>query len=137
RGSVVALDPRTGAIRVMASIPDYNPNDVPGRYGQLNRDASSPLFNRATQSGYPPGSTFKVVTAAAAIDSGRYSPTSIVSGRNNKIISGVPLQNDGGADYGPITLTDGLTHSVNTVWGEVGEKLGKGTMFKYMRRFGF
>ncbi|TMK62427.1 MAG: penicillin-binding protein 2 [Actinobacteria bacterium] len=137
RGSIVALDPRTGAIKVMASLPDYNPNDIPARYAQLNSDTSSPLFNRATQARYPPGSTFKVVTAAAAIDSGRYTPDSVISGRNNKIISGVPLQNFGGADYGPISLTDALTHSVNTVFGEVGEKLGKHTMFKYMKRFGF
>jgi penicillin-binding protein A len=137
RGSIVALDPSSGAIRVMASVPDYDPNDIPARYAALNRDSSSPLFNRATQAGYPPGSTFKVVTAAAALDSGRYTPDSFISGRNNKIISGVPLQNSGGADYGTISLTDALTHSVNTVFGEVGEKLGKATMFRYMRRFGF
>jgi penicillin-binding protein A len=137
RGSIVALDPHSGAIKVMASVPDYNPNDIPSRYGELNRDAASPLFNRATQAGYPPGSTFKVVTAAAALDSGKYTPESPISGRNGKVISGVPLQNDGGADYGVITLTDALTHSVNTVFGEVGEKLGKSTMFRYMQRFGF
>jgi peptidoglycan glycosyltransferase len=137
RGSIVALDPHSGAIKVMASIPDYDPNDVPQRYAELNKDPTSPLFNRATQARYPPGSTFKVVTAAAALDSGRYTPNSFISGRNNKPISGVPLQNDGGADYGTISLTDALTHSVNTVFGEVGEKLGKSTMFKYMRRFGF
>jgi penicillin-binding protein A len=124
-------------VKVMASIPNYNPNDVPARYSQLNRDTSSPLFNRATQARYPPGSTFKVVTAAAAIDSGRYTPDSLISGKNNKIISGVPLQNDFGQDFGTISLTDALTHSVNTVFGEVGEKLGKSTMFKYMQRFGF
>jgi peptidoglycan glycosyltransferase len=137
RGSIVALDPRTGAIKVMASLPDYNPNDIPASYAQLNRDPSSPLFNRATQARYPPGSTFKVVTAVAGIDSGKYTPDSIISGRNNKVISGVPLQNFGGADYGPLSLTDALTHSVNTVFGEVGEKLGKHIMFKYMKRFGF
>ena len=78
-----------------------------------------------------------MVTAAAALDTHRYTPDSPISGKNNKIISGVPLQNFGGANYGVIPLTDALTHSVNTVFGEVGEKLGKRTMFKYMRRFGF
>jgi peptidoglycan glycosyltransferase len=121
----------------MASVPGYNPNDVPARYAQLNHDPSSPLFNRATQARYPPGSTFKVVTAAAAIDSGRYTPDSFITGPGTKIISGVPLRNDFGQDFGTITLTDALTHSVNTVFGEVGEKLGKSTMFRYMRRFGF
>ena len=137
RGSIVALDPESGAVKVMVSIPDFDPNSIPRQFSQLNRDASSPLFNRATQARYPPGSTFKVVTAAAALDSGRYTPGSLVSGRNGKPISGVPLQNSGGADFGTITLTDALTNSVNTVWGEVGEKLGKSTMLRYMERFGF
>ena len=137
RGSIVALNPSTGAVRVMASVPNYDPNQVPTQYSKLNRDASSPLFNRATQARYPPGSTFKVVTAAAALDSGRYTPDSVISGKNNKVISGVPLQNFGGEDLGPVSLTDALTKSVNTVFGEIGEKLGKRTMYKYMGRFGF
>lgn len=136
-GSVVALDPSTGAVKVMVSLPDFDPNSIPKQFSQLNRDPASPLFNRATQARYPPGSTFKVVTAAAALDSGRYNPGSLVDGRNGKPVSGVPLQNSGGADFGTITLTDALTNSVNTVWGEVGEKLGKGTMLRYMERFGF
>jgi penicillin-binding protein A len=137
RGSIVALEPDSGAVRAMASIPDFDPNLIPSQFRQLNRDSASPLFNRATQARYPPGSTFKVVTAAAALDTGRYNPGSLVNGRNNKPISGVPLQNSGGADFGTITLTDALTNSVNTVWGEVGEKLGKETMLRYMGRFGF
>ena len=138
RGSIVALDPSTGAVKVMASVPNYDPNQVPTNYKQLNSaNHGSPLFNRATQARYPPGSTFKVVTAAAALDSGRYTPDSIISGKNNKVISGVPLQNFGGEDLGPVSLTDALTHSINTVFGEIGEKLGKRTMYKYMGRFGF
>lgn len=137
RGSVVALDPKTGAVKVMVSIPDFDPNSIPSQYSRLNRDQTSPLFNRATQARYPPGSTFKVVTAAAALDSGRYNPGTLVDGRNNKPVGGVPLANSGGADFGTINLTDALTNSVNTVWGEVGERLGKGTMLKYMERFGF
>jgi peptidoglycan glycosyltransferase len=137
KGAIVALDPSTGRVRVMLSYPQYDPNSNPRRFKQLNRDPNSPLFNRATQAGYPPGSTFKVVTAAAALDTGRYTPDSTISGKNNKIISGVPLQNFGGEDLGDISLTEALTKSVNTVFGEVGEKLGKKTMFKYMRRLGF
>jgi peptidoglycan glycosyltransferase len=138
RGSIVAIEPATGAVRVMASKPDFNPNEVPQRYKQLNSEAAgSPLFNRATQASYPPGSTFKVVTAAAALDSGKYSPSSLISGKNDKPISGVPLANFGGENFGAVSLTDALTHSVNTVFGEIGEKLGKRTMYRYMRRFGF
>ena len=139
KGAVVALDPQTGAIKVMASVPGYDPNDIPkpGEFAKLNRDPDAPLLNRATQAGYPPGSTFKVVTAIAAMDSGRYSPDSTVSGRNLKPISGVPLRNFGNEDFGQITLTDALTHSVNTAWATIGEKLGKDTMAEYMDRLGF
>jgi peptidoglycan glycosyltransferase len=139
KGAVVALDPRTGAIRVMASVPGYDPNTVKDQqqFSALNRDNDAPLLNRNTQAGYPPGSTFKVVTAIAAIDSGRYTPDSLISGRNGKRISGVPLNNDQGETFGDITLTEALTKSVNTVFGEIGEKLGKATMKKYMDRLGF
>ena len=137
KGAVVALDPQTGAIKVMASIPDYNPNDIPQSFSRLNHDPDAPLLNRTTQAGYPPGSTFKVVTAIAAMDSGRYTPDSQVSGRNLKPISGVPLRNFNNEQFGDITLTDALTHSVNTAWAEVGEKLGKQTLAKYMDRLGF
>ena len=137
RGSIVALDPRTGAVRVMVSIPQFDPNDYPRESRALNRAEGSPLLNRATQGRYPPGSTFKVVTAAAAIDSGSFTPDSQVNGDTGKVISGVPLANSGGASFGTIDLTTALTNSVNTVWAEVAEKLGKRTMGRYMTRFGF
>jgi peptidoglycan glycosyltransferase len=103
----------------------------------LNRAPGSPLLDRATQARYPPGSTFKVVTAAAALDTGKFTPDSVLDGSSPKTISGVPLQNFGGESFGPIPLTDALTHSVNTVWAQVGVRLGKRTMFDYMQRFGF
>jgi peptidoglycan glycosyltransferase len=133
-GSVVALEPATGKVRVMASVPGFNPNLITAK-GGIGPGAST--FNRATQGRYPPGSTFKVVTASAAVDTGRYNPNSFISGKSPKIISGVPLSNFGGENFGAISLTDALTHSVNTVFGEIGEKLGRQTMLKYMRRFGF
>jgi penicillin-binding protein A len=139
-GAVVALEPRSGAVRVMASSPAYDPNDLRSTktYAHLANDAKGrPLVNRATQFGYAPGSTFKVVTATAAIDSGSFSKESTVSGRNDVRISGVPLQNDENESLGSITLTEGLAKSVNTVWAQVAERLGKRTMARYMRRFGF
>lgn len=139
RGSVVAIEPQTGAVKVMASFPGYDPGELrtPRRFSRLANAPGSPLLNRATQGTYPPGSTFKVVTAAAALDSGRYTPASIVDGSSPKEISGTPLTNFGGKDWGPIPLTTALTNSVNTVWAEVAENLGKETMRRYMRRFGF
>jgi peptidoglycan glycosyltransferase len=139
RGSVVAVVPSTGEIRAMVSIPGYDPNEVtnPKRFAELNSDENAPLFNRATQAGYQPGSTMKVVTATAALDSGEYEVDDTVSGQSPKQISGAPLENAGGESFGDIPLTEALTNSVNTVWAEVAEDLGKDTMFTYMERFGF
>lgn len=138
-GAVVALDPRTGAVQVMASSPSYDPNALRshGGYRSALTSPGRPLVNRATQFGYAPGSSFKVVTATAALDTGAYTPESTVSGRDNVPISGVPLQNDNNASYGSITLTEALAKSVNTVWAQVAEHLGKPTMARYMSRFGF
>ena len=139
-GAVVALEPATGRVRVMASAPTFDPNEWEDRSRELNQAPGAPIVNRATQSRYPPGSTMKVVTAAAALDSGEYTPDSIVSGASPKTIGGAPLSNcctEGSGDYGPLTLTEGLTNSVNTVWAEVGEELGPGTMLDYMEKFGF
>jgi peptidoglycan glycosyltransferase len=138
KGAVVALEPETGKVRVMLSVPTFDPNDIPSTLDELNQDEeNAPIVNRATQSTYPPGSTMKVVTAAAALDSGRFTPSSTLDGRSNQEIGGFPLQNFGNQDYGPTTLTEALTNSVNTVWGRVGEQLGARTMYRYMRRFGF
>jgi peptidoglycan glycosyltransferase len=139
-GAAVALDPRTGAVEVMASTPTYSPNAIkdPAALKAANTDTTRrPLVNRAVQFGYAPGSTFKVVTSVAAIDSGTFTPDSTVDGTNNARISGVPLQNDLGQSYGKITLRAALTESVNTAFAHVGEKVGKATMKRYMERFGF
>jgi peptidoglycan glycosyltransferase len=138
-GAVVALDPRTGAVKVMASTPSFDPNALrsPRSYARLALDSTGRRVNRATQFGYAPGSTFKVITATAAIDTGAYTPESTVSGRDKVLISGVPLQNDEHESFGSISLTTALAKSVNTVWAQVAVRLGKRTMARYMTRFGF
>jgi penicillin-binding protein A len=139
-GAAVALDPRTGAVKVMASTPGYDPNAIvrKGAFSAANKDnKNTPLVNRAVQFGAAPGSTFKVVTSTAAIDSGQFSPTSTVDGDSGQKISAVPLANDFNKDFGQITLKDALVQSVNTAFANVGEKLGKATMKEYMERFGF
>jgi penicillin-binding protein A len=139
-GAVVALEPSTGAVKVLASSPGYDPNALRSTrsYERLAKTAQGkPLVDRATQFGYAPGSTFKVVTATAAIDSGKYTDESTVDGRNDVPVSGVPLQNDDNESFGQITLTQALAKSVNTVWAQVAEHVGKPTIARYMRRFGF
>lgn len=139
KGAVVAMEPDTGRVRVMASVPGYDPGALEdeGVFTRLSTDEdNSPLVNRASQSLYPPGSTFKVVTAVAAIDSGRFTPQSTLDGSSPQIFSATPLSNFGGQSFGPVTLTQALTQSVNTVWAQVGVQLGGDTMTEYMERFG-
>jgi penicillin-binding protein A len=125
--AVVALDLDSGAVKVLAAKPSFDPE---------SGDCGANL-NLATQGRFAPGSTFKTVTAVAAIDSGRYEATSTVSGANGKVISGAPLNNFGGRDFGAIDLSTALTNSVNTVWAEVGVEVGQETMAEYMEKFGF
>ena len=139
-GSVVAMEPDTGAVRVMASVPGFDPNSVQDEAARnaLGEDPLSPLLNRATQAeGYPPGSTMKVVTAAAGLDSGEITPDTVINADSPKEIGGFPLENFGNASEGDITATAALTGSVNTYWAQVGERLGQDTYFEYMDRFGF
>ena len=138
-GSVVAIEPDTGAVKVMASVPGFDPADVENEetFRELSEDPDAPLLNRPTQSTYQPGSTMKVVTAVAALDSGEFTPETTLNANSGVEISGVPLANSGGEDFGTITMTDALTNSVNTYWAQVGEALGTQTMVEYMKRFGF
>jgi penicillin-binding protein A len=137
-GALVAIEPDTGAVRAMVSAPPYDPNLVPDQFKELNSPGGGkPLINRPTQSVYPPGSTMKIVTATAALDSGEFDPDTTLSADSGVDISGVPLANAGGEDFGTIDMTTALTNSVNTYWAQVGEQLGAETMVTYMERFGF
>ncbi len=137
-GAVVAMEPSTGAIKAMVSVPPFDPNDVPTKFAELsNDDTNRPMFNRATQGQYPPGSTFKLVTAAAALDSGAISPDDTINSPATIDVQGNPLANADASDYGDINVTTALTHSVNTYFGQLGEKIGTGTLEDYMTKFGF
>jgi peptidoglycan glycosyltransferase len=131
-GSVVALDPRTGAVKVMYSSPSYNPNQP-----DHCRSPGCSELNRATGAHYAPGSTFKILTATAGIDSGLYTPDSLINGKSPLIVSGVPLENDGNQSWGPQTLTTAMTYSINTIFAQVAERVGRARMAEYMKRFGF
>jgi peptidoglycan glycosyltransferase len=136
-GAVAAIEPSTGRVRVLASNPPYDPNRVPFALGELNTDETSPLLNRATQGQYPPGSTFKVVTAAAGLDTGTISLDSTIAAPSTIDVQGQPLANSDGASYGPIPLETALTGSVNTWFAQLGEEIGSDPLFDYMDEFGF
>jgi penicillin-binding protein A len=137
-GAVAAIEPSSGRVRVLASNPPYDPNRVPYELTELNENtAETPLVNRATQGLYPPGSTFKVVTAAAGLDSGAIDLESTIEAPSTIDVQGQPLSNSDGARYGAIPLETALTGSVNTWFAQLGEKVGSDTLFEFMDRFGF
>ncbi len=142
-GAVVALEPDTGKVLVMASSPTYNPNDIEGNFGRATgtrADCKRPdaLLNRATAGLYAPGSTFKVLTAAAAIDSGRFKPDSSFVDPGYCEVYGKRVNNyDTSSPFGRLDLRTALKHSVNSVFCNIGKELGAKKMVEYMKRFGF
>jgi peptidoglycan glycosyltransferase len=145
-GSAVALEPSTGRVLVMASAPTYNPNLVEGQFDQIgkvraNCKPSAPLLNRATAGLYTPGSTFKVVTAAAALDTGRFRADSEFVDPGYCIEYGKRVYNfadqSGPEIFGRVTLSEALQHSINAVFCNVGKALGALTLVDYAKRFGF
>ncbi|MDQ3821858.1 MAG: penicillin-binding protein 2 [Actinomycetota bacterium] len=147
-GSAVALDPRTGRVLAMASSPSFDPNLVETDYRRIERASgpcprpSGPLLNRATYGLYTPGSTFKVLTAAAALDSGRYTPDSRFLDPGYCIEYGKRVSNAGNPEVGPevfgsVDFTQALEHSINSVFCNIGKDIGAGTIIRYMKRFGF
>lgn len=136
-GAVVAIEPDTGRVRAMASQPPYDPNLIPEQLSELNADPGSSLVNRATQSPYPPGSTFKLVTATAALDSGNIDLDTLIDAPASLTVQGQPLANSGGSAFGEINVTTALTNSVNTFFAKLGRRVGEETLYEYMDRFGF
>ena len=152
RGAVVALDPRTGAILALATAPSFDPSQLATHtdgfraatraYRQLADDPGSPLLDRAISQTYPPGSTFKVITTAAALSSGRFTPSSQLPAPNELSLPQTThkLQNfqgeqcNGGRD---ISLADALRVSCNTAFGGLGLRLGQSEIRKQANAFGF
>ena len=138
RGAVVALNPKTGAVLAMASSPGFDLADVQKDFGAIRNREGNPLFNRATQGRYPPGSTFKVVTATAALEANLgYTPDSKFDDTGSIQASGRPITNFGGKRFGEHTLTQALTFSVNTTFARLGLTLGADRLGSTMNAFGF
>ena len=145
-GSVVALDPRTGALLVSASRPTFDPNLVESNFAAINNIRAScspaaPLLNRATDGLFTPGSTFKVVTASAALDTGSFTPESRFDDPGYCIEYGKKVRNAGNPEapetFGSVNLITGLEHSINSVFCNIGKALGAGRILGYAKRYGF
>ncbi|MDW4904710.1 penicillin-binding transpeptidase domain-containing protein [Streptomyces sp. ADMS] len=149
KGAVAAIDPSTGAILALASFPSYDPSVFAGNSQadaeawqklQKKADPNEPMLNRALRDIYPPGSTFKVVTAAAALESGLYTDA------DDKTDSPLPytlpdtrteLKNEGSIPCENATLRVALQWSCNTVFGKMGVDVGKDKMLEEAKKFGF
>ena len=137
-GAVVAIEPKTGRVRVMASNASYDPNRYPDESGKLNsNEVETPMLDRASQGRYPPGSTFKVVTAAAGLETGAITPETPLDAPGTIEVEGQPLSNDFNESFSGITLDTALTSSVNTWFAQLGEEVGGDALFEQMRKFGF
>jgi peptidoglycan glycosyltransferase len=149
-GAVVAMNPHTGAVYAMASSPTYDPNliDKPGGYAKVLKirgacnDGASPLLNRATQGLFTPGSTFKIVTAAAALDTGAFKPDSTFDDPGYCTEYGQKVSNAGNPETGPetfgrVNFVQGFEHSINSVFCNIGKQIGANTILAYAKKFGF
>ncbi len=151
QGSVVAIEPSTGKVLAMVSLPSYDPNklashnfkQVTETYDRLNTDPTEPLLNRSIQTRLPPGSTFKLVTAAAAIESGNYDSSTTVPGGPTyqlPLTTGPSGQIDNeGRDCGTsrIPFTQAMENSCNTTFAALAVEVGADAMLEQAEAFGF
>ncbi|MFJ9815905.1 peptidoglycan D,D-transpeptidase FtsI family protein [Streptomyces sp. NPDC101151] len=150
KGAVVALEPSTGKILALASYPSYDPSSFAGNSTdvdsknwtklQKKNNPADPMLNRALRETYPPGSTFKVVTAAAALENGKYTsadePTDspqpwTMPGTHTE------LKNEGSIRCKNVDMREALRISCNTVFGKIGSDLGSDKMLEEAKKFGF
>jgi penicillin-binding protein A len=137
RGAAVVIDVQTGAILAMVSEPTFDANTLEDTFPQLTQSDQQPLLNRATQGVYPPGSTFKVVTAAAALDSGAIRPDTRVECRGEYVVQGFPIECEERGE-GEYDFATAFGNSVNAIFAQVAvERLGWGTLTGYAQDFGF
>jgi peptidoglycan glycosyltransferase len=148
-GAAVVLNPKTGQVLVMASAPGYDPNKIesPNGFAGILKSpsacpgSSSALLNRATQGLYAPGSTFKTVTAAAALESGIYTPDSKFYDKGYCIEYGKRVSNAGDPEapeqFGNVNFVQAFQHSINAVFCELGIKLKPGKILDQAKKFGF
>jgi peptidoglycan glycosyltransferase len=145
-GGAVALDPKTGRILVWASQPTYDPNLVEGHFAQIERTTApcappAPLLDRISQGLFIPGSTFKVVTAAAALESGKIRPSTTFNDPGYCVEYGKKVFNfadqSGPEVFGTVTFSEALQKSINAVFCDVGKELGARAVIEQAKKFGF
>lgn len=136
-GAIVVLDPKTGAVLAWASSPSYDNNDVAATMASSQDGSSGALFDRATQGLYTPGSTFKVVTLSAALDSGVATLDSTFDANSPRNIGGADVINHGNTSLGTLTLRRAFAYSSSVVFGQLAGTVGAESLVHYARAFGY
>ncbi len=137
RGAAVALNPKNGEILALVSYPSYDPNNIDENFSNLIEDPDNPLYNRATQGLYPPGSTFKVITAAAALKKG-VKPSDKFKDNGTYETPGYTVYNYKAKSYGAVTFDESMAKSINTIFARVAyEYIGNQALSQTAYDFGF
>lgn len=137
-GAVVALNPRTGAVLALVSRPGFNPQAIEEQGAALNRDPARALLNRATQGQYPPGSTFKTVTAAAALDAGVLNADAKFRCPSGYVVEGFVIACKGiPPGVREYDFAHAYAWSINATFAEIAVRIGAETLVQSARRFGF
>lgn len=133
-GAIVVLDPKTGAVLAKASTPTYTVDELDTI---LSSGTGGQLLDRSTQSLYAPGSSFKTITLAAALDTGTAELDDTVYAGPSLEIGGAEVTNYGGNDYGSPSLKEAFALSSNTAFGQLGVDVGASKLVSYAKAFGF
>ena len=137
KGAIVVLDPRTGAVLAKASAPSYDNSNIDELMGENSDAAEGSLVDRTTQSLYTPGSTFKVVTLAAALDSGKTTLDQEFESPSSMKIGNADVTNHRNADHGTVSLKRAFALSSNVAFGQLATDIGADTLTQYARAFGY
>jgi peptidoglycan glycosyltransferase len=136
RAAGVVMDPRTGAVLAIASVPQFDPNALARDWDALVADPASPLLDRSTSGLYPPGSTFKIVTAADALDAGTVTPQTVFVDTGGYTIGNFTVRNDQDEVTGTQTLAGAFALSSNVDFAQVAVGLGAPRWFAYAAKWG-
>lgn len=133
-GAIVAIEPTTGQILAMVSLPDFDPNKIEDNWSSMMEDEKSPFLARATQGLYPPGSTYKIVTAAGVYDNGMTSETFDDNGKFEK--GDVTVYNYNKESFGKIDIKEAFEVSSNYVFCTLGYEMGADKVKEEAEKFG-
>ena len=136
-GAVVVLDPQTGAVLACASSPTYSNDDLAELFASSDDDSDGTLINRAMNTLYAPGSTFKIVTLTSALQNGIVSADTTINAPASIEIGNAAVTNAGSVGYGQISLQRAFAVSSNTAFGQIGEELGATALMETAESFGF